>query len=229
MRLDCFMTSPCPPIVIFGLNDFASLAHFYFTHDSPREVLAFTVHAEYLEAATFEGRPVVAFEDLAATYPPESVDLFAPMAPRRANGDRQAVYEAGLSAGYHFASYVSSRATTFPGFESGQNCFILEDNTIQPFVEIGANVILWSGNHIGHHSFIRDNAFVASHVVVSGHCDIGANAYLGVNATLRDGIVVGEGSMVGMGANVTRDTEPWSVNVGNPARPTGTDARAVPL
>lgn len=223
------MTSSCRPVVIFGLNDFASLAHFYFTHDSPREVLAFTVHAAYVNAKSFEGCPIVAFEDLALSHPPETIDLFAPMAPRRANGDRQAVYEEGLAAGFRFASYVSSRATTFAGFEPGSNCFILEDNTIQPFVEIGSNTILWSGNHIGHHSIIRDNAFIASHVVVSGHCEIGANAYLGVNATLRDGTVIGEGSMVGMGANVTRDTEPWSVNVGNPARPTGADSRSVPL
>lgn len=223
------MTSPSRPVVIFGLNDFASLAHFYFTHDSPREVVAFTVHADYRDAETFERRPVVAFEELAAAYPPETVDLFAPMAPRRANGDRQAVYEAGLAAGFRFTSYVSSRATTFPGFNPGPNSFILEDNTIQPFVQIGSDVILWSGNHIGHHSIIRDHAFVASHVVVSGHCEIGSNAYLGVNSTLRDGTVIGEGSMVGMGANVTRDTEPWSVNIGNPARPTGADSRALQL
>lgn len=223
------LSSANRPIVIFGLNDFASLAHFYFTHDSAREVVAFTVHAAYCNAASFEERPIVAFEDLAAVYPPDTVDLFAPMAPRRANGDRQDVYEAGLAAGFQFASYVSSRATTFPGFRPGQNCFILEDNTIQPFVQIGSDVILWSGNHIGHHSVIRDHVFVASHVVVSGHCEIGRNAYLGVNSTLRDGTVIGDGSMVGMGANVTRNTEPWSVNVGNPARPTGADARLVPL
>ena len=223
------MSSNSRPVVIFGVNDFASLAHFYFTYDSPREIAAFTVHAAYISAAKFEDRPIVAFEDLAGIHPPDEVDLFAPMSPRHANLDRQDIYEAGLAEGFRFTSYVSSRVTTFPGFDPGPNCFILEDNTIQPFVQIGSNVILWSGNHIGHHTVIHDHAFISSHVVVSGHCEIGSNAYLGVNSTLRDGTTIGEGSMVGMGSNVTRDTDPWSVNVGNPARPTGADSRTVPL
>ena len=52
----------------------------------------------------------------------------------------------------------------------GDNCFILEDNTVQPFVTIGNNVTLWSGNHIGHDSVIEDDCFISSHVVVSGTC-----------------------------------------------------------
>jgi acetyltransferase-like isoleucine patch superfamily enzyme len=42
--------------------------------------------------------------------------------------------------------------------------------------------------------------------------------FFGVNATLRDGLRIGEGSLIAMGACVTRDTEPWSVYKGNPAR-----------
>ena len=33
------------PLVIFGTGDIARLAHFYFTHDSPHDVVAFTVDA----------------------------------------------------------------------------------------------------------------------------------------------------------------------------------------
>ncbi len=63
-------------------------------------------------------------------------------------------------------SYVSSKATVFPGAPIGDNCFILEDNTIQPFTSIGNNVVLWSGNHIGHHSVIKDHVSFTSHVVL---------------------------------------------------------------
>ena len=38
--------------------------------------------------------------------------------------------------------------------------------TIQPFVRIGSNVTLWSGNHIGHDATIGDHCFIASHVVI---------------------------------------------------------------
>ena len=115
-------------------------------------------------------------------------------------------------------SYVSRHATTFPGLKVGENCFILEDNTIQPFVTLGDNVVLWSGNHIGHHSTIDSHVFFTSHVVLSGHCKVESHAFVGVNATIRDGLTIGQGSLIAMGACITRDTEPWSVYKGNPAR-----------
>jgi acetyltransferase-like isoleucine patch superfamily enzyme len=44
-------------------------------------------------------------------------------------------------------------------------------------------------------------------------------AVLGVNATIRDGIKISQGTFVGMAASITKDTEPWMVYVGNPAKP----------
>ena len=35
-------------VVILGVQDFASLAHFYLKHDTPHEVVAFTVTRNYL-------------------------------------------------------------------------------------------------------------------------------------------------------------------------------------
>jgi sugar O-acyltransferase (sialic acid O-acetyltransferase NeuD family) len=199
-------------VVLFGARDFASLAHFYLKHDSPHHVVGFTVHRQYLpEPAQFEGLPVVAFEDLEQHFPPDRVSAFAPMSHRRMNRLREEVYAAFKSRGYELISYISSRATRFPDCPIGDNCFILEDNTIQPFVSIGNSVVLWSGNHIGHHSVIHDHAFVTSHVVVSGHCVIGSYCFLGVNSTIKDQVTLGEGTLIGMGANITKDTEPWSL------------------
>ena len=57
-------------------------------------------------------------------------------------------YDEGLAKGYAFISYISTRATVWTR-DIGVNCFILEDNTVQPHVKIGSNVIMWSGSHIG--------------------------------------------------------------------------------
>lgn len=199
-------------VVIFGVRDFASLAHFYLRHDSPHKVVGFTVHREYLpESGEFEGLPVVALEELEQRFPPDRVSAFAPLSHRRMNRLREEIYLGLKGRGYPIISYVSSRATHFPGTQIGENCFILEDNTIQPFASIGDNVVLWSGNHIGHHTAIHDHAFVTSHVVISGHCVVGRHCFLGVNATLKDQITLAEGTLVGMGANITRNTEPWSL------------------
>ena len=204
-------------IVLFGTSDFASLAHFYLKHDSPHEVVAFTVERAYLpKCGEFERLPVVAFEDLCSRFPPDQYAGFAPMSHYRMNTLRQRIYTAFRDSGYELISYVSSQATRFPGTEIGDNCFILENNTLQPYSRIGANVVLWSGNHIGHHSVIEDHAFVTSHVVISGHCTICRNTFLGVNAAVRDGVKLGEHTYVGMAAAVLRDTPALAVVKGNP-------------
>ena len=44
----------------------------------------------------------------------------------------------------------------------------------------------------------------------------------GVNCAILPGVTLGEGSVIGANAVVTRNTEPWTVYVGNPARPVKT-------
>jgi len=206
-------------VIIFGVQDFAQLAKFYLQHDSEHEVVAFSVHKQYLpEGETFEGLPVVAFEDVEETYPASEFKFFAPMSPSRMNKLRESVYRQLRDKGYEMISYISSKARVFPGTSIGDNCFILEDNTIQPFTSIGNNVVLWSGNHIGHHSVIKDHVSFTSHVVLSGHCVVESFAFFGVNATIRDGIHIAEGSFIAMAAAVTKDTDPWGVYKGNPAK-----------
>ncbi len=206
-------------VIVFGVKDFAQLARFYLQHDSPHEVVAFSVNEKYLpEQRSFEELPVVAFEGIEKSYPPADFRFFAPMSPRRMNRLRESVYKQIKDKGYELISYVSSKATVFSGVPIGDNCFILEDNTIQPFAAIGNNVVLWSGNHIGHHSVVKDHVSFTSHVVLSGHCVVEPFCFFGVNATIRNHLLIAEGSLIAMSAAVTRDTEPWGVYKGNPAK-----------
>jgi sugar O-acyltransferase (sialic acid O-acetyltransferase NeuD family) len=193
------------------------LAHYYLSHDSEHEVVGFTVNREYLNESHFKGLPVFPFEELNSYFSIDEVSLFAPMTGRKMNKLREKVYLAGKNMGYQFISYVSSKATICHN-EIGENCFILEDNTLQPFTKIGNNVVMWSGNHIGHHGIIRDHVFFTSHVVLSGHCDVGSYSFFGVNATIRDYTKIGMGTLVGMASSITKDTAEWGVYIGNPAK-----------
>lgn len=205
-------------VVIFGLQDYAELAHYYLTNDSKYEVAAFCVNEKYLPAERiFKGLPVVPFEEIEHTYSVDEFLFFAPMSPKQMNQLRESVYNDIKNKGYQLISYISSKATMFEN-EIGDNCFILENNTLQPFTKIGNNVVLWSGNHIGHHGIIKDHVTFTSHVVMSGHCVIGENSFLGVNATLKDNITIAKGTLVGMAAAITKSTEEWGVYIGNPAK-----------
>jgi sugar O-acyltransferase (sialic acid O-acetyltransferase NeuD family) len=208
-------------VVVFGTSQWAELSDVYLTHDSPHEVVGFTVDGEYMDGAEFRGRPVVPWEEIATERPPGDFALFLPISFKRMNHLRAERFAAAKEMGYEVVSYVSSKASTFPGFSCGDNCFIQEDNTIQPFVEIGDDVVMWAGNHIGHHTRIGDHVMITSHVVISGVCEVGDYSFFGVNATVRDETVIGHDSLIGMGVSILADTEPYSVYKAVGAEPAG--------
>jgi sugar O-acyltransferase (sialic acid O-acetyltransferase NeuD family) len=193
-------------LIIYGSGLIAEVAAFYFRTDTDYRIEAFANAAEFITDTTFDGKPVVPFEELEASFSPSDHEIFIALGYKNTNQVRQSRYLEARARGYTCATYLSSRATYF-GTPVGDNCFILENNVIQPFVRIGNNVTLWSGNHIGHHSVIRDHCFISSHVVVSGACDIGENCFLGVNATLRDNLTLGRFVVVASGAVVMKNCE----------------------
>lgn len=193
------------PLVIFGAGEIAEVAHFYFRHDSRRVVAGFTVDGAYLKENVFCGLPVVPFEEAQQRFAAATHDLFVAMSYAKVNAVRAQKCAAARAAGYRLASYLSSKACVWEGFEVAENCFILEDNTIQPFVRIAENVTLWSGNHIGHHATLAANCFISSHVVLSGGVQVGDSAFLGVNSTVRDHVRIGARSIIGAGSLVLAD------------------------
>lgn len=203
------------PLVIFGFGDMAQMAHHYFSTDSAHGVAAFTLDRAYITQDSFCGLPIVPFDEIEERYPAASHGMFVALGYSKVNQLRKEKYLAAKALGYEMASYVSSRATVLNDGNIGENCFILEDNTIQPFVTIGNDVVMWSGNHVGHHSVIHDHCFLASHIVVSGGVDMGESCFVGVNATFRDHIRIGESCVIGAGALLLADAEPFGVYVGN--------------
>jgi len=195
-------------LVIVGDSAFAEVAYECFTHDSTYEVVAFAVEREYLGKTSLFGLPVVALEDLPQHFPPGTVHFYAALVYTQLNRLRTRLYRATKAMGYTPASYISSRAFVWRNVELGEHCFVFEDNTLQPFVKIGNNVVLWSGNHVGHHSRIQDHCFVSSHVVISGFCDIGASSFLGVNATLANNVSIGADNWLSPSVTILKDTQP---------------------
>lgn len=193
-------------LVLFGAGDIARLAHYYFTHDSEHEVVAFTVDAEYRQADEFQGLPLVDFAAVPQLYPPDEYAMFVALSYTRMNQVRAAKFEQARALGYRLVSYVSSRCSFLTDQPIGDNCFILEDNTIQPMVRIGDDVTLWSGNHIGHDAVIESHCFIASHVVISGYVRVGSYCFIGVNATLRNSITIAPRTLIGGGAVIMNDT-----------------------
>lgn len=198
-------------VVLFGNGDFARVASVYLEQDSPHQVAAFSVHEAYRTQPTLLGKPVVPFEKLPHEFPSEQCDMFVAVGFSKLNKVRAEICAACRAMGYRLISYVNSRAAVWGHVEMGDNCFIFENNVVQPFVKIGRNTIVWSGNHLGHDAVIGDDCFITSHAVISGNAKIGKRCFIGVNATIRDGVTIGDECVVGAGALILKDAAPGSV------------------
>jgi sugar O-acyltransferase (sialic acid O-acetyltransferase NeuD family) len=159
-------------VVIFGTGAFAEVAYFYFKNDSQFEIVAFTENKEFMKKEKLYDLPIIPFEEIENIYPPSQYQLFIAVVYTKTNKIRERIFNEAKSKKYTLMSYVNSKAIIWGEIDMGENCFILENVVIQPFVKIGNNVIMWSGNHIGHHSIIGDHCFITSHVVVSGNVQI---------------------------------------------------------
>lgn len=208
-------------IIIFGLGDMAEIAHYYLNNDSEHEVIAFCDYDKSIaDKKEFKSLPIISFETISDQYPYDEYAFFAPMPSERMNTVREEVYYSIKNKGYQMISYISTKAVVYNS-EIGENCFIQAGNILHPFTKIGNNVMLWSSNLVGHHGEIKDHVTFASHVAMAGNCIIGENSYLGTNSTIRDGVSLAKGTLVGLATAITRNTEEWSVYMGNPAKKIG--------
>lgn len=193
-------------IIIVGSGETGLIAYEYFQFDSEYEVVAFSVNEQYITEHEINSLPVIAFETLEAQYSPDEYEVYVAISSGKLNRNRTKVYTEAKAKGYRCATYISSKAFIWRNVEIGENCFIFEDNTLQPFVKIGNNVTLWSGNHIGHNTIIHDNCFISSHCVISGFCEIGENSFLGVNCTIENNVKIAKDNFIGAGALIQKDT-----------------------
>jgi sugar O-acyltransferase (sialic acid O-acetyltransferase NeuD family) len=203
-------------LVIVGSGEFGRIAFEYFTYDSEYKVVAFSVERDFLEESEIEGRPVVPFEELAQRFDPKDHDVYVAVTYTQLNRVRTRLFKTVKTLGYQCATYVSSRAFVWRNVELGENVFIFENNVVQPFCKIEDNVVLWSGNHIGHRSVVEENCYLSSHVVVSGYCRIGNSSFVGVNATFADNVTIGPDCLIGMASTVNRDLEGGKIWTGSP-------------
>lgn len=198
-------------VVIFGEGKIADEAYFYLTNDSPHEIAAFTVDREYFTKKELFGLPIIPFDEIRQKFPPADYRMFVALGYQNLNKLRASKYYEAKDKGYELISYISSKAGNFGDIEIGDNCFILDNSTLQPCSKIGNNVTVWSNNILGHHSTIEDHCYIAGHVSISGHTTIGEYTFIGVNATIGHEITIDEECLIGAGSIVTKNAQPKSV------------------
>jgi sugar O-acyltransferase (sialic acid O-acetyltransferase NeuD family) len=203
-------------VVIFGNSAGALLSHFCLTHDSPHEVVAFTVDPKYIKEEKFCGLPVVPFDEIESSHPPDSYKMLVAVLASRVNKTRAEKYYQAKEKGYEFINYISSKTITWPGMVVGENCFIGEGSICRPYLTIGNNVMIMAGTFLGHHVVIHDHCFIASRAMVLGAVTVGPYCCLGANSTILDGLTVARECVIGAGAIIHENTKEKSVYRVNP-------------
>ncbi len=205
-------------LVIIGDGETAELAYDYFNRETNYEVVGFSAERAFLRNQTLFSLPVVPFEEVEFYFDPKVYHAFVAVSYTQLNRLRSRLFGLVKKKGYTLCSYLSPKAFIGTNVEIGENCFILENVSIQRGAKIGDNVTVWSGSSVGHRSKIADNCFIASQVAISGFCDIGENCFLGVNSCTAGNIKIAKNCLVGAGAVVIKDTAEGGVYVGNPAK-----------
>jgi sugar O-acyltransferase (sialic acid O-acetyltransferase NeuD family) len=193
-------------IIVFGNSVFAEHLHFLLTHDSGHQVVAFTVDRAFIRDDFLLGLPVVPFENVASLYPPSEYQMTIAVSFQRVNRLREERYTQARARGYQLVNYVSSRASTFSDLSVGENCVILENAIIGPYVKIGNNVVIASGAIIGHHAVLNDHCFISPGAIILGGATLAEYCFIGANATVKEEVEVARECIVGSGVSITRNT-----------------------
>ena len=200
-------------VVLFGTGRGADVAFRFLKRDTDHEVCGFSTDLRYIERDTFHELPVVAFESVEQRFPPDQYKFLILLGYQRMNGLRAEKYLAAKAKGYSFISYINSQFYRAEDLNIGENCFILDNQSISLDVKIGNNVVMWSSNHVGDLSTIGDHSWLASHVTVAAEVNVQPYCFLGIGATIGNRLMLGERTFVGANALVASNTEENSVHV----------------
>ena len=211
-------------VIIFGAGGGADTAFRYLTKDSAHEVIAFAVNRGLKNPKKFHGLPVVEFETVQDLYPPAEFKFFILLNFNNMSQLRIQKYEEAKAKGYSFISYVSSDIFRIEDIQVGENCFILDNQSINLDVKIGNNVVIWSSNHIGDRTIIEDNVWITTHVAVGGDVRIGEGTFVGMNTSISHSVNIGKRNFIGGNTLIAKSTNDGEVFLQEQNKPTGIDS-----
>ena len=170
-------------LFIFGAGDLAEIAADAFSSLEHYMLKQFIVsddiyNSKFVLNPFLEGIEIVSESNFLEQGNHNDSYFFAAVGYSKLNKARESIYFKMKSYGLHAATYISKNACIGSKVSIGEGSLVLEENNIQYQAKIGRCVIMWSGNHVGHHSSVGDFAFVTSHVVISGRVNIGNHTFL---------------------------------------------------
>jgi len=196
-------------VIILGTNDFSVLMKKYMDKFTNVKVMGFACHEKFIYEKEIEGYPVISIENLAASFPPEDVEILPSIGYTKLGQLRKMLVNELRDKGYSFRSFIHP-SVSFYGEEIGEGNIVLENVTFCLNSQIGNFNIVFNNSSFAHDTSIGDFNHFSPCVATSGHTTIGNHCFLGTNATTRNHIEISDYSFVGAGAYVSRSADSGS-------------------
>ncbi|WP_417539706.1 acetyltransferase [Marinobacter sp.] len=204
-------------IVIYGAGSFAKMMRLYLDRVAGQRVVAFCVDDEFMRGiSSFDGLPLVAFENIEDLYPKNRYLMFVAVGYTSMRA-RHSMFERASLKGYHFLNYIDNGAMLDETVILGRNNVVFGGSVLEPFSRLGDNNIVWSSVTISHDVKIGNHCFFASQSLIGGNCTIENRSFIGFNSTCIQNILIAEESLIGAKSLVLSNTDAFSKNVGVPS------------
>ena len=199
---------------MFGLGKIGEAVASLIEEAGGPSILGYCCDRAHLPAsATWRGRPVLAFDEIEAAFPPSRCQMLVAIGYHDLNRLREARCAAARAKGYRLASWVSPAAHVPASARMGDNCVVMPGAMLQPFSTLEDGVFVWHGAVVGHHATIGAQSWLASNCTISSTARLGARCFVGVNAAIGHELEVGADTLIGAQAVITRSTESGGVYI----------------
>jgi len=192
-------------LVIFGTSGVAKELR-YFAETDGYEVVAYVLDRCYITECKFDGRPLIAYEELADHYKRDEIALLIMTGYSNMNDNRKDILERCRNDGWQTPSFIHSSVLNL-------SKSVGIGNIIFPSAELGLGMVLGDGNVINRHTIISHDAvagnynFFAGSNHICGCTKIGNNNFFGTNSTVIDNGVIGDYNLVSAGVCLNKKLE----------------------
>ena len=194
--------------------------------------------AEYVETCRRLNQPIAAavrnyegpvyFDDPSRIVALDAIDrallAFPCLCPLFTPANRAQAAREAASLGFRFAqALIDPHAVVAATTRIGDGSFVNAGCIIGAATSIAAQVIINRAASVGHHVAIDAFVSIGPGATIGGLAALGTGCLIGAGAIVLPQVKIGAFAVVGAGAVVTRDVEPRTKVMGNPARVVATD------
>ncbi len=198
--------------IIFGKGDFADILTYIIEKEMQRNVVAYMVNKEFMDADSYYGKPVVPYEEIEHFYKPYDYAVSLGYEAHDMYHTRERLQKELQQKGFGFDNVISNTAN-LTNADMGSGNIIMQNCLLAPFSKIGDGNVLWASAQVQHHNVVGNFNCIAPGVASGGYAKIGNHCFLGTNATIKNNVTVADYALIGANAYVSRNTNEYEVIV----------------